>query len=496
MVQISSLSSQSSIEELVSRFSKREQLPITALQEKKTSLTRKSAVLVDLKSNLNTLRTRAKGFTSIGAEAKLAKKSAVSSNESLFTVSADATAARGVNTISISRIARNDVGISSQFDSSDFSLAGALSGTHQFTVQVGSNTAQTISVTISAGDTDETVLENIASAINTYVEDATAKVITSSRSKVRLSIVSDESGSENEISLTAVGGSEILEELGFVDKNSTDRREFKTTKGGFVTEDTEDLDAVFEINGIEITSSSNSVTDVLEGVTINLRKAQDAGESAETFTIAPDIEDIKSQVEGFIEDYNSALQYLTEKLSVDTTTNERGVLAGNFTFTRLRLQLRQIVSSPVEDISEGNPELITQVGIEINADGSLSLDEDEFEEAALENPTGVTDLFTSTIGVASQLTGIIEQYTLAGAVIDKNISSVNRQTETAEKQISGFESRLKIQEESLRRKFTELERMLQSLNSQQTLLNRLVYSPFQSLQTSPFSITNLFQTSS
>jgi len=331
MAQISSLTSKSRVEELVSQFLTRTRKPIASLKEKKTSLSRKSSVLTDLKSKLKTLRTRVKGFTDVGTEAKLESKTAVSSDESIFTVEADASANKGVSTILVSRIARNDIALTSQFTKTDTTLAGSMSGTQQFTIQIGSGTEQTVSFNVDASDTDSDVLSSIAEAINTSTNDVTAMVIASGSTTVRLSIVAKESGAENTITLSADSGNKILKDLGFFQSSSGARREFTSAEGGFITEVPDDLDAILAVNGIEITSSSNTITDVITGVTINLRKAQDTDSQPETLSISQDTDEIKSQITGFITDYNSALEYLTEKTKIETPSNTRGTLAGDFT---------------------------------------------------------------------------------------------------------------------------------------------------------------------
>ncbi|MFC1477261.1 flagellar filament capping protein FliD [candidate division KSB1 bacterium] len=479
MAEISSLSSFKlpSVEELVNRYSAKNTKSVTDLQGKKTKLNQKSAVLTDLKSNLKTLRTRLKGFTDVGTEAKLNTKTAVSSDETIFTVKADATASKGVNTISVSRIARNDLAVSGSFLKSSTDLADELAGSQSFSVQIGSNSAQTVSLTVAEGESNLTVLRNIASAINTNVEDVNAAVVSSGRYTARLSIVSDEAGSENVVTLTALNDSMILKELGFFSGASTTRRAFTASDGGFLVTDTDDLDANVTVNGIEITSSTNTLTEVLQGVTITLRKAQDVGSTAETFTIAQATDEIKDQVEAFIKEYNSTLNYITAKTRVNTTDGTRGTLAGDFTYTKLRLDIRTIVSTPVSGVKSGNPELLTKIGIKINTDGTLTLDDEEaLEDTIQEDSDAVTDLFTGTNGLSNQLNTVIEKFTNAGGTIDKTVTTVKNQTETVTKQISRNEGRTKIQENALRQKFTQLERALTLLNSQQALLQRYGFS--------------------
>lgn len=485
MAEISSLTQIPSVEQLVTRFSSRERGPVERLEAKKTSLNRRRATLTDLKTNLSSLRTRLKGFTDVGSAAKLAAKKAVSSDDSFFTIEADATAATGINTISISQIARNDLAISDSISNTSNSIASSLVGTtQQFTIQIGSGSAITISISITdSAETNKDLLGRIADEINSKFTDVSATVVSNKKNKLRLSIITKESGSDNELVFADTGGSQLLQELGIITASNSTRKSANSSQGGFIISDTDDLDAIFEVNGIEITTSSNTITGVLKGVTIELRKAQKSGSDPETFSISNDADVIKNEIEEFIKEFNESLKFLTDKLSVDTNTNVRGPLSGNFTFINLRLQIREIASGPVSDAASGDPSLLSEIGIKINNDGSLEIDdEDELDKAIAADANAVTGLFTSDLGVANKLIEVLDKFTLVGTNIDNALSSIRSQSFTLDRQISQFESRFRLREESLRRRFTDLERVLVQLNSQQALLQRF-----------GFSSNNLFQ---
>jgi len=473
MAIISPITSISRVEELVSQYSAREKKPVEALEIKKTALSKKTAVLTDLKTRLKALKTRLKGFTDVGTEAKLGAKSAVSSNESVFTVTADATAARGVNTISVSRIARNDIAVSDIFSKKASTLASQLKGIQQFSIQAGSNPVQTISVSAKkASETNKEYLNRIAQFVNILVSGVTAKVVANTAKQVRLTFVADEPGSGNAIVLGGVGDSTILKELGFTDDDS-DRKQFTQAAGGFFIQEPEGLNALVTVNGIEISSSSNALTDVVQGVTINIRKAQESGSAPETFTVSQDTGEIRKQIDAFIEEYNKVITYITSKTSVDVTSNTRGELAGDFTYMNLRLRLRGIVSQPLEGVQQGSPSLLTDIGIKINSNGTLAVDnEDTLTTAIQNNSEAVTNLFASTNGLASRLTSLLDTFVNAGTAIDRNISTIRQRTETMNRQISRYESRFRQTETTLRQKFTGLERALALLNAQQVLLQQ------------------------
>jgi len=480
------------VEQLVSTQLGKQRAPVDRLEERRDKLESKSTALTDVKTKFKTLRTRLSEFTAVGASAKLQAKQAVSSDESIFTVEADSSASMGVHTIAVSRIARNDLAITDKFNSSGSNLASNLGDSVTFSIQIGSGDVQQITVSIDESDTNEDILDKIAASISTNAEDVTATVIASSKNTVRLSIVAEESGSDNTLAITAEEDMvSALETLGFFGNNSTERREFTNNSGGFITDDTDDLDALVAVDGIEITSSTNTITDVIQGVTITLRKAQDDDSQPETFSIIQDTEEIVSLVEDFIADYNEALTKLSDEMKINTDDDTRGELAGDFIYTNLRLNIRSTVSAVFEDAEEGAPALLSEIGIEIGDDGTLSIDDmDELEDAIEEDPEVIIELFSGTNGLANRLDDVIEQFTITGGTIDRNISSAASQKESVESQISQYESRLKIVEANLRAKYTELERTLTLLNSQQALLERLGFSAYSTDQYSISGQTN------
>ncbi len=99
------------------------------------------------------------------------------------------------------------------------------------------------------------MLDRIADAINSAVDDVNVTVVSSTEDNKCLTIVSDEAGSENALSLADDSGLELLFWLDFITASNSSRQSSSKTQGWFIETDTNDLDALFEVNGIEITSS-------------------------------------------------------------------------------------------------------------------------------------------------------------------------------------------------------------------------------------------------
>jgi flagellar hook-associated protein 2 len=191
-------------------------------------------------------------------------------------------------------------------------------------------------------------------------------------------------------------------------------------------------------------------------VTINLKKAQQTGDSPETLFITQDEETVKEQIEGFIKDYNEVIKYLNEKTSVDPSTNKRGIFSGDFTIRKLIIDLRILVSGNISTVKSGNPKNLTEIGISIDRSGLLTLgNEDKFNEALDKGATAVTDLFDSTKGIAIKMKDTLESFVTTGGIIDDARSASDLKLKSVNVRKSSLENRIKTKETSLRRNYSD-----------------------------------------
>ena len=218
----------------------------------------------------------------------------------------------------------------------------------------------------------------------------------------------------------------------------------------------------------------------MTGVTIKLLQAQPDGDSPLAVTVADDTEIIKSEIEKFIEKYNDAVKYLNEKTRVDTVNFKRGDLTGDAVFNGLKFSLRGLVSSRVTGLPAGEVQFLSQIGIQLARDGTLSVtDSDKFDEMVNDNLEQVTNLFSSENGYGKSLTNLLERFVTTGGAVDRSKKGIERRISSIDTRIKNFQERLRIREASLRRKFTELQRSLSLLNAQQAAIRSVFSSSFQ-----------------
>ncbi|MCK4965800.1 flagellar filament capping protein FliD [bacterium] len=475
MAALSSISGTlSSVEQLVQQSIAQsyENKHITQLENSKSTLNSTISVYSSLKTKLKTLSDRLEKFTEVGADAKISAKTAESSDAKVFTAEASSSASVGVNSLFVSRLASRDTAVSKQKSNLDStSMADKLLGTQTIRITIGDNDPIEISIDVAADDTKEDIMNNFVDAINSSGAAVTASYIKDTPDTARISIISKESGSTNQMSLEEVGDAKILQNLGFITLDD-DRPQSTGTGGGFLIVDPNDLNAEFTLNGIAILKESNTISDVLQGVTIKLISAQEEGESPETLTIVSDSETVKSELEAFITDYNEVIKFLNSETGIDSTTYERGAFTGKYSYTNLKLNIRALLSSPVDSVEEGAPSMLTQIGIEINRDGTLKIgDEDKLSEYMESGNSSILNLFNSENGIAYTINNYLERFVKTGGIVDDDKKLLNTRIKNIDSRVEDFEYRLQIRANTLRQQYAALQKMLSRLNSQQAMIN-------------------------
>ena len=147
--------------------------------------------------------------------------------------------------------------------------------------------------------------------------------------------------------------------------------------------------ASFSIDGVSISKSSNTVSDVISGAALKLQSA-----GSGTISLSTDTDAITTKVSDFVDEYNEISLFLSEQLALDSETEETGVLFGNFAVQNLQQILRSSISNKVTGIT-GDYTYLSQIGITTKSDGTLILDTDELSEALIDDIQNVSQLFSS-----------------------------------------------------------------------------------------------------
>ncbi|MGA3011212.1 MAG: flagellar filament capping protein FliD [Terracidiphilus sp.] len=284
---------------------------LTKLESQDTAISSLGTLFSNLSNDMSSLTD---------AEGILAEKTGSSSDTNVLEITAaSASATAGTHTVEVTSLAQTSSGYLAEITKSTDTLSGSI------TLQVGSGTAQKISVPTTSGDN---TLAGLASAINSSGVGITASVLTDS-SGSRLSLVSGTSGANGDITVSANSIADT------------------TTSSGTLayTPTVTGADAQLTVDGVSLTSASNTVTNLIPGITLQLL-APSPSETTSTGTslqqiqvvIANDNTDVESTVNQFVTDYNSLVSAMNTQEGNDSSGNPEP-LFGSPTLSLLQQQL-------------------------------------------------------------------------------------------------------------------------------------------------------------
>ncbi|MFW6161397.1 MAG: flagellar filament capping protein FliD [Planctomycetota bacterium] len=144
---------------------------------------------------------------------------------------------------------------------------------------------------------------------------------------------------------------------------------------------------------ISIASSSNTVTDVLPGLTLNLAKADPT--TTVNVTLEPDTDGIKQNIQSFVDRYNDVVDFIREQTRYDAESGEAGVLLGNTAVMKIQQDLRRAALGTVPGLQDGLDGLYA-VGVSVSSLGKLSVDTSALEAALSSDLDAVAQIFQNS----------------------------------------------------------------------------------------------------
>lgn len=469
-------SSLTQTEQLVQAYKATEQYKIDALKTKKSSLETKQTFYNNLNSKIGSLQSSIDTFLASSAPDKFKAKSVTVSDTKYLTATANSSAAEGVSSVRVRRLASNDTLISDKLSLTDNFKFGSATGAQSFKLTINGDT-KTISVDLTGVSTNEAAMKKIVDAVNKTEDiDVTASLIKDTSTTGRLTFTSKETGAENQIIFE---DSAVLAALGIttdlLKPNTTERTDMTNNKAGYRLANFENLDSRININGIVVTRGSNTIEDALEGVKLSLLKTHDTEEEAVTLTTDVGTKSVEDFIGTILTSYNELL-----KFAGGDKTQLRGDSAINTLFTTLRgIPSTQVAADP------DNPSgyrFLSDIGIKALKDGTLSIDNrDKLIDALKDDPELVSHLFTSADGFANKLENAIKP--LVGGEIENpdgtkrkidgliksRRNNLSEQIESTVNRTTEVTARIDQQAEILRKQYESMLKLMYEMQGQQQL---------------------------
>ena len=274
------------------------------------------------------------------------------------------------------------------FDGFSSASTGIGSGTIGFafgTWSGGSFTANGTTGTVAITDGNDT-LEGIAASINDANLGVTASVVQKSTTDYAL-VLTSSTGLDNAMQIS-VSPDDVNEDLDELTYTSSSPKEVVAA-----------ADASLSIDGVSVTRTSNTVTDLVDGVTLTL---QSTTSSAETISASFDTDTAFLAAQGFVAELNSVITLLRTKSSRGSETEEKGDLPGDPLIRSMINQINSLTSEAIVGFGD-TPIYLANFGVMTNRDGSISVDETTFRDEYAANPDAFNAILNSRVTTESSL---------------------------------------------------------------------------------------------
>jgi flagellar hook-associated protein 2 len=466
---------------LVSELMTVESQPLTQLQSQQSGVQAKLSAFGQVQSALSSLDTAISALKTNSAFT--AAQATVTGSGVGATVSGSP--ASGSYSVVVSAIAQAQAAASAPLAS-----ASTVVGTGTLTIQLGTYNSGTNAFTAQAGsgpvnitiNSSNDTLGGIASAINGASAGVNASVVTDNLGS-RLVLSSSNTGTANQFKMTVADSDGTN-----TDTSGLSQLAFDPTAaagaGKNLTQTQAAADAQYSINGLSLTSSTNSITTAVSGLTLNLTQAPAVGSTLQAqVTVGTDSSAVSSNVNTFIQSYNSLVKLEGSLTAYNASTNTPSTLTGDTSMFALSSQLRSILGSQLSGVS-GSPSWLADVGIDFQSDGTLSLNTTKFGSALSANPSGVVQLFTKATGTASQqgfavqLASTVESMLSPTGLLGGTQTSLQSTITSMNNQISQMQTQLSQTQQRLITQYSQLNAdMVVAQQNQVALANALAGLP-------------------
>lgn len=389
------------VNSLVTQLIAAEGAPATrSLDRREASLQAELSAFGSLKGALSSFKS---SVSFLSSETAFTNIAADSSDDDILTATASSDASDGNYRITVNQLAESHSLVTSGFtNTSDVIGTGTL--TFKFGTGVYSSGPDTYAFTPDADKATQTVtidstnntVQGVADAINDADIGVSASVIFDG-SNYKLTVSSSEAGADNAVEVSVVDTGDNNN----TDTNGLSQLAFNTSVTN-LDQTVAAQDALFTINGLSVTSSTNTVKDAIQGVTLNLVKKDTL--TPVTLDIARNKGVVSNAASNFVTAYNTLFETVNELSNYNAETDQAGLLLGDGVIRSITTQIRNTLNVATSELP-GSFSSLASIGITTEPDGSLKLDNTVLDAAVTNDPDAVAALF-AIAGRVSSSTGV------------------------------------------------------------------------------------------
>lgn len=383
---LSGLGSNLDVSTIVSQLMTVERRPLDLLATQAQKTQTKLSAFGQLKSLLSTFQNAMDGIGS----AKFSSLKAIIADGTLASVTATAKAAEGRHTLEVQTLAE-----AQKLATPAFTTTTDAVGTGTLTFHFGSFDGTTFTdskpvktVTIGAG---QNTVAGVRDAINAAGIGVTASLVNDGTGP-RLVVTSNDTGTKNTLKVTVADDDGTPTDASGLSRLAYDPAA-AAGSGRNLTQTVAAVDATFKLDGMQVTSQSNTVSDALEGVTLNLLKG--APGTTTTITVARDSSGAQGAVATFVQAWNDMRNTLSALTAYDASTKKAGTLQGDSIALGIESGMRRVLNAVPPGLT-GSYTTLSQVGVTMKKDGTLVFDVTKFQSALAKSPDSVAALFGTT----------------------------------------------------------------------------------------------------
>ena len=457
---------------MVSKLMAVESLPLTALNQKTASFETQLSAYGSTQSALATLQ---KAAQALSTTANLTAYSTSAADPSVLAASADSSAGAGNYNISVTSLASTEKLASGGFADTGTTHLGSGTLTLSFGTYTTTPASTTNGVTTPAStsfsantattpkpitiDSSNNTLQGVRDAINSAGAGVTASIVNDgSANGNHLVIQSNDTGAKNALQIGVTGSA-----AGQLSQFAYD----PTGSSSTMTETQAASDAVFKVDNMNITKPSNVVTDAIQGVTLNLTKAN----STTTLTIAKSENTNLSNIQSFVSAYNAVNTQIKSVTGYNATTNTPDSLTGDSTMRNIQTQMRSLFNTPAPDAPSGSS-VLSDFGVTFQSDGSLAVDSTQLS-AALNDPNKDVTKLLAGKGYAAQMNTLLgNMLEPSDGLLAERTASINTSMKDITSQESALNVRLAAVQKAYTAEFNNLDTLLAGMNSTSSYLTQ------------------------
>ena len=453
---------------LLTSLTTAESQPLVMLQKQQISYIAKLSAYGTLQGALSTLQT---------AAAKLSDASVfqgvkvVSSVTDVLTATASAAGASGTYAVDVTQLAK-----AQSLAATGVANAKAAVGKGTVTIDFGTISGGTLnaatgtysgaSFTPDAAraaksiviDDSNNSLEGLRDAINAKADlGVSASIINDGgTSPYRLVLTSKDTGEASSMRIAVTGDASLQ---GLLNHDASGAQALQQTATA--------ASAKLTVNGVAVTSKTNTVAEAVQGVTMTLSKT-----GASTLTVSRDTSAVEAAITSFVTAYNSLQTTAGQLTQYDKEKQGGAALVGDSTLRTIQTRIRAALNTP----QAGELKVLSKVGVSFQKDGTLAFDAAKLKTAFADNQGAVAELFagtgTGTTGIGKQVSSLLDTFTSKDGMLSAATTGVKTTLKSLDTQYTATQSRVEATVARYKTQFTQLDLLVSRMTSTASYLTQ------------------------